>query len=122
MSSLQGLPLTKQLAEAALRSVMGRQRKPITVDQIISHVAKAFNVKPVDLKSRKKHKLFAFPRQVGMYLARELTECSYPEIGVAFGGKDHSTVIYAARKIEKSMAADESLKSRIEGLKQEIRK
>jgi chromosomal replication initiator protein len=94
----------------------------MTIEHIITQVAKAFNVKPLEIKSRKKHKLYSFPRQVGMYLARELTECSYPEIGVAFGGKDHSTVIYAARKIEKGMENDESLKSMIEGLKKEIRK
>ncbi len=122
MSTLKGLPLSKELAENSLKSVMRRQSKPITIDHIITQVAKAFNVKTLDIKSKKKHKLYSFPRQVGMYLARELTECSYPEIGVAFGGKDHSTVIYAARKIEKSMGNDESLKSMIEGLKKEIRK
>ena len=73
-------------------------------------------------KSKKKHKLYSFPRQVGMYLARELTECSYPEIGAGFGGKDHSTVIYAARKIEKGLEKDNSLKNMVERLKEEIRK
>jgi len=57
-----------------------------------------------------------------MYLARELTECSYPEIGEAFGGKDHSTVIYAARKIEKAQEKDHSLKNMIEGIRKEIKK
>jgi chromosomal replication initiator protein len=122
MSTLQGKPLSKELVETSLKSLMRRQSKPITIEHIITQVAKAFNVKPLEIKSRKKHKLYSFPRQVGMYLARELTECSYPEIGVAFGGKDHSTVIYAARKIEKGMENDESLKSMIEGLKKEIRK
>ena len=56
-----------------------------------------------------------------MYIARELTEFSYPEIGAAFGGKDHSTVIYATRKIEKKLEQDHSLKNLIEGLKKDIR-
>lgn len=122
MSTLQGIPLRKELAEMALKSVMRRQIKPITIETIINQVSKAFNVKAADIKSKKKHKLYSFPRQVGMYLARELTECSYPEIGTAFGGKDHSTVIYASRKIEKTMETDDSLKSMIEGIKKEIRK
>lgn len=122
MSKLQGLPLTRGLAELALKDVMRRHSKPITIDLIIGHVSKAFNVKATDLKSKKKHKLYAFPRQVAMYLARDLTECSYPEIGTAFGGKDHSTVIYAARKIEKAQEKDHSLKNMIEGIRKEIRK
>ncbi len=121
MSTLRGLPLTKDLADTALRDILRRHTKNITIEDIISRVAKAFNVKPVDIKSKKKHKLYALPRQVGMYIARELTEFSYPEIGAAFGGKDHSTVIYATRKIEKKLEQDHSLKNLIEGLKKDIR-
>jgi chromosomal replication initiator protein len=122
MSTLQGMPLTLELAQVALKDMLRHQNKPVTIDGIISHVAKAFNVKAADIKSKKKHKLYSFPRQVGMYLARELTECSYPEIGAAFGGKDHSTVIYASKKIEKIIETDQSLKSMIEGIKREIRR
>jgi chromosomal replication initiator protein len=121
MSTLRGLPLTKDLADTALRDILRRHTKNITIDDIISRVAKAFNVKPADIKSKKKHKLYALPRQVGMHIARELTEFSYPEIGAAFGGKDHSTVIYATRKIEKKLEEDHSLKNLIEGLKKDIR-
>ena len=120
MSILQGIPLTMDLAEVALKDIIHRRTKPITVEMIISHVSKTFNVKTSDIKSKKRHKLYSFPRQVGMYLARELTECSYPEIGAAFGGKDHSTVIYASRKIEKGMETDHSLKNTIEGLKRKL--
>ncbi len=121
MSALQGAPLTRDLAEEALREILHRKTKIITIESIISHVAKAFNVKPADVKSKKKHKLYSLPRQVGMYLARELTEMSYPEIGAAFGGKDHSTVIYGARKIEKKIEQDYSLKNQVEAIKKEIR-
>lgn len=121
MSTLRGLPLTTSLADTALRDILRRHTKNITIDDIISRVAKAFNVKPADIKSRKKHKLYSLPRQVGMYIARELTEFSYPEIGAAFGGKDHSTVIYATRKIEKKLEQDHSMKNLIEGLKKDIR-
>lgn len=122
MSTLQGKPLSQDLAEIALREILQRRTKTITIEEIISLVSKSFNVKPSDIKSKKKHKLYALPRQVGMYLARELTEFSYPEIGVAFGGKDHSTVIYGARKIEQRLEQDNSLRTIIDGLKEEIRK
>lgn len=121
MSSLQGVPLSRALAQEALREILHRRIKPVTIDLIISHVAKAFNVKPADLKSKKKHKLYALPRQVGMYLARELTDMSYPEIGASFGGKDHSTVIYGAKKIEKTMEHDHGLKSQVDAIRKEIR-
>ncbi len=121
MSSLQGLPLTKELAEMALKDIFRRSIKKITVDDILSHVAKAFNVKVSDIKSKKKHKLYSLPRQVAMYLTRELTELSYPEIGTAFGGKDHSTVIYATRKIEKAMEENHSLKNMVDAVKKDIR-
>ena len=121
MSTLQGIPLTKELAQVALREILHRHAKAITIDDIISHSAKAFNVKPADIKSKKKHKQFALPRQVAMYLARELTELSYPEIGAALGGKDHSTVIYGTRKIEKKMEVDHSLRNMVEGLKKNVR-
>jgi len=121
MSTLQAIPLTKQLAQVALREILHRTAKTITVDDIMSHVSRAFNVKLADIKSKKKHKLYALPRQVGMYLARDLTELSYPEIGAAFGGKDHSTVIYAARKIDKRMEQDQAFKNQVEALRKDIR-
>jgi chromosomal replication initiator protein len=121
MSTLQSLPLTKDLAQLALRDIIHRQAKTVTIDDIIAHVSKAFHVKPADIKSKKKHKLYSLPRQVGMYLARELTEQSYPVIGEAFGGKDHSTVIYAAKKIEKMLEQNHSLRNTVDALRQDIR-
>ncbi|MCX5872426.1 MAG: chromosomal replication initiator protein DnaA [Deltaproteobacteria bacterium] len=121
MSSLQGIPISTDLAKLALREILHRNTKNITIEDIISHVAKSFNIKTADLKSKKKHKLYSLPRQVGMYLARNLTDRSYPEIGAAFGGKDHSTVIYGAKKIEKRLETDNSLKTMLEALRKDIR-
>jgi chromosomal replication initiator protein len=121
MSSLQGIPISTDLAKLALREILHRNTKNITIEDIISHVAKSFNIKTADLKSKKKHKLYSLPRQVGMYLARNLTDRSYPEIGAAFGGKDHSTVIYGAKKIEKRLETDNSLKTILEALRKDIR-
>jgi chromosomal replication initiator protein len=122
VSSLQAKPLDIDLAQAALKDVVRMQDRPISIDTIITTVSKAFNVKPSDIKSKKKHKLYSFPRQVGMYLSRELTDHSYPEIGAAFGGKDHSTVIYAAKKIESIIEKDNSLRTMIEGIKREMKR
>jgi len=121
MSTLQGMPMTLELAEKCFKEKLNRPPKTVTVDEIISHVSKTFDVKVADIKSRKKHKLYSRPRQVAMYLARDLTELSYPEIGQAFGGKDHSTVIYATRKIEKELEKNRPLKSQVEGLKKDIK-
>ncbi len=121
MSTLQGIPISVNLSKIALREILNRNTKSITVDDIITCVSKAFNVKPSDLKSKKKHKLYSLPRQVGMFLSRNLTELSYPEIGSAFGGKDHSTVVYAAKKIEKRIELDNSFRNLIEALKKDIR-
>lgn len=121
MSTLQGVPLTRDLAQEALREIISRKSKAITIDTIIAQVSKAYNVRPADLKSKKKHKLYSFPRQIGMFLARELTDMSYPEIGTAFGGKDHTTVIYATRKIEQQMEHDHALRSQVEAIKKDIR-
>jgi chromosomal replication initiator protein len=121
MSSLQGIPISIDLAKIALREILHRNTKSVTIEDIISHVSRAFNVKVTDLKSKKKHKLYSLPRQVGMYLARSLTDLSYPEIGAAFGGKDHSTVIYGSKKIEKRLETDNSLKTMLEALRKDIR-
>jgi chromosomal replication initiator protein len=120
MSTLQGIPLTQQLAQQALKDIIQRHVKTLTVDDIIHAVAKAFNVKPADIRSKKKHKLYSLPRQVGMYLARELTELSYPVIGQAFGGKDHSTVVYATKKIEKTLELNHSLRNTLDALKKDL--
>lgn len=121
MSTLQGIPISVNLSKIALREILHRNIKSITVDDIISCVSKAFNVKPADVKSRKKHKLYSLPRQVGMFLSRNLTEMSYPEIGAAFGGKDHSTVVYAAKKIENRIKEDSSFKNLIDAIKKDIK-
>jgi chromosomal replication initiator protein len=122
VSSLQCRPLNLELAHSALKDVVRLHNRPITIETIINTVCKAFNVKSSDIKSKKKHKLYSFPRQVGMYLSRELTDHSYPEIGAAFGGKDHSTVIYAAKKIESIIETDNSLRTMIEGIKKEMKR
>jgi len=87
----------------------------------ICEVASYFEVKLHDLKGPKRHRAVAHPRMIAMYLSRQLTSTSYPEIGSRFGGKDHSTVISAFRKIEKKMVDDPSLRSVISTLTTRLR-
>ncbi len=121
MSAFQGKPISMELARTCFADRLVRASKVITVNDIIAAVCKTFNVKAADIKSKKKQKMFAFPRQIGMCLARELTEMSYPEIGAAFGGRNHATVIHAAKKIEKAMGVDHSLSNILDGLKRDLR-
>jgi chromosomal replication initiator protein len=85
-------------------------------------VAAYYNIKVADLKSAKKLRIYALPRQISMFLCRTMTKSSFPEIGEKFGGKDHSTVIHAVRQIEKRSAEDREIKNAIETIKNELQK
>lgn len=106
-----------------LADVFGsRKQLNITTDLIQKEVAKYFNISVADIKSKKKTKSIAFPRQVAMYLCREMTECSTTELGEEFGGKDHTTIIHGFQKIEKQMISEPSLQEIISQLQNIIKK
>jgi chromosomal replication initiator protein len=92
----------------------------VTTEEIIKHVANYFKISTKDILSRKRTNNVVFPRQVAMYLAREITDESYPEIGGKFGGKDHATVIHACRKIAKEIQINRKTANLINKLKEEI--
>ena len=121
-ASLTGNDISISLAKETLKDILSDRQKMISVDNIQKAVAAFYNIKVSDLKSSKKLKIFAFPRQISMYLCRTLTKASFPEIGAKFGGKDHSTVIHAFRQIEKKVAEDREIQKVIETLINEIRK
>jgi len=105
------------LAKDVLNTITKQEKAyEITVDEIIKTVAGKFSIKINDIKSDKKNKNFVLPRQIAMYLARKLTNDSFPDIGAKIGGKDHSTVIYANNKIRKIMEEDVKIKNTIEEL------
>jgi len=85
-------------------------------------VATFYDIKVSDLKSSRKLRIYALPRQICMYLCRTLTKASFPEIGSKFGGKDHSTVIHAFRQIEKKINEDQEIKRGVETLINELQK
>ncbi|MCL4516184.1 MAG: chromosomal replication initiator protein DnaA [Firmicutes bacterium] len=109
-SSLNGTPVTTEVAVEALRDIVqGNKPKQITIKNIQAIVAEYFSLPLDDMKAKKRTRAVAFPRQVAMYLARELTDASLPRIGEEFGGRDHSTVIHAYEKIQESIQEDPSL-------------
>jgi chromosomal replication initiator protein len=99
-ASLQGRPLSMELAREVLRGPIEHEGKAITVEHIQKFVADYYQLKLGDLKARSNSKSIAMPRQVAMYLCKSLTQASLPEIGRAFGGKHHSTVLHSIRKVE----------------------
>lgn len=93
-------PITVDVAKEALKDLLASQNKQVSVENIQKTVADFYRIKVVDLLSKKRTRLIARPRQIAMCLARELTQLSLPEIGAAFGDRDHTTVMYACKAIE----------------------
>lgn len=120
-SSFNGNTISMEMAKKVLRNMIGDSDRIITVDMIQKSVCDYFKVKLSDLKSARRQKIIAVPRQIGMYLARKLTDSSFPNIGQQFGGRDHSTVIHACNKIEKQREQDTTLLQAIEIIEKTIR-
>ncbi|UOF91757.1 chromosomal replication initiator protein DnaA [Fodinisporobacter ferrooxydans] len=120
-SSLTNRDMSMELAEEALRDIISPSKtKIITIADIQKIVGEHFSLKIEDFKAKKRTKAIAFPRQIAMYLAREITDCSLPKIGSEFGGRDHTTVIHAHEKITKEITQDFSLRQTVEHLKEKI--
>ncbi len=104
------LPISVELAKEALKDLLAVQNRQISIENIQKTVADYFKIKVADMYSKKRTRIVARPRQMAMYLARELTNLSYPEIGLSFGGRDHTTVLHACTKIEELKASDQTLR------------
>jgi len=99
-SEFTGRPITLELVKEALRDVLALQEKLVTVENIQKTVAEYYKIRIADLLSKRRSRSIARPRQVAMALAKELTNHSLPEIGDAFGGRDHTTVLHACRRVK----------------------
>ena len=115
-AALHGRPLDKNLAVETFRSTLVESPQPVMIEIVQKTVAEHFKVRVTDLKSKKRHRALTLPRQIAMYLARSFTNASYPEIGDKFGGKDHTTVIHAVRKIRKEKQTDADIKAHLSTL------
>jgi chromosomal replication initiator protein len=114
--ALTGREMGTDLAQEVLADLWGDEDKVISIEQIQRRVGDFFGIKISELKAKSRTKTVAFPRQVAMYLARQLTHASLAEIGRAFGGKDHTTVLHAVDKIHGLLEEDPKLRKSIEGL------
>ncbi len=118
--ALTGREMTVDLAQDVLSDLWGEEERPITVEQIQRKVSEFFGLKPSDIKAKNRTRAISFPRQVAMYLSRQLTHASLLEIGRAFGGKDHTTVLHAVEKIHLLLQEDPKLRKTIDTLTQGI--
>jgi chromosomal replication initiator protein len=120
-ASLTGRNLSIELAQEVLRNVLADDDKAITIDQIQKFVAEYYQLKVADLKSRNNSKSVALPRQVAMYLCKQLTHASLPEIGRSFGGKHHSTVIHSINKVEELRKKNTEFNALIKALLESVK-
>jgi len=115
-SSLTGTSINLQMAQQVLKHLVHVQDRRITIDSIQKAVAERFQIKQSQLKEKSNTKKVVYPRQVAMYLVKELTNASLPEIGRAFGGKHHTTVIHSINKIDQTRQGDPDLNRMLHSL------
>lgn len=120
MASLTNSEITMSLAERAIGDLQRSNDKVITIDYVQYAVANYYNLDQNDFKIQRKTSDIAFPRQIAMYLSKQLTGLSLKEIGKEFGGKDHSTVIYAIKKVEEEMNLNPNTKTIVDNIKKMI--
>ena len=117
LASLTHSPITLELAEKAVADVVAHKEKVISSDYIKESVAKYYNVSVDDIDSSRRSNEIAYPRQVAMYLCRELAKMQYKNIGLAFGNRDHSTVMHACSKIENEIKIDTVARNHVDNVK-----
>jgi chromosomal replication initiator protein len=105
-ATLVGHPVTLESAQELLRDLLRANDRRVTIEEIQKRVAEHFNIKLADMQSPRRARQVARPRQIAMFLAKQLTTRSLPEIGRKFGGRDHTTVMHAVKKVEELCAAD----------------
>jgi len=120
-ASMNRTPLTRQIAAQALSDVFAPTDAAVTMTDVVAATAKHFSLEPTDLTSKGRRQELVRPRQVAMYLIRDLTTHSYPEIGQFFAGRDHSTVVYAVQKVQEKLHDDADLGRHIDEIRQTLR-
>ena len=121
-SKLVGKEVDETVAYEVLKDMIVETQKKITIDLIQRKVAEYFEIRPSDMAAKRRSKNVVYPRHIAMYLSRELTTFSFPEIGDQFGGRDHTTVLHGCEKIRKDIRKDQKVKSLVDKLVMEIKK
>ncbi|HOZ55349.1 MAG TPA: chromosomal replication initiator protein DnaA [Clostridia bacterium] len=116
-SSLTNSPITMEMAERAINDIVSQQDKVISSEYIQETVAKYFNISSKEIKGSKRSNDIAFPRQIAMYLCRNVAQMSLPQIGKDFGKRDHTTVMHACSKIDKELKVNQNTKLIVESVK-----
>jgi len=116
-ASLTNSPITMEMAERAINDIVAQQDKVISAEFVQETVAKYFNINAKDLKGSKRSNDIAFPRQIAMFLCRNVAQMSLPQIGKDFGKRDHTTVMHACNKIEKEIKENSNTKLIVESVK-----
>jgi chromosomal replication initiator protein len=119
-SSLKGEPIDLDLTKEALKTLLDSSMTIVTVEKIQKSISHEFKIKISQLKSKNNSPKIAFPRQIAMYLSKQLTNTSLPEIGKKFGGKHHTTVLHSIRKIDKLRTKDTEFDKKINTLINQI--
>lgn len=120
-SQLLNEKLDKNFTKRTLKDIFSNVERTVTPEKIKKTVCKYYGIKITDIESSKKTNNIAFPRQIAMYLIREMTDYSLPKIGQFFGGKHYTTVLYACKKIDDELSMDKNLREVIENIKEEIK-
>jgi chromosomal replication initiator protein len=115
-SSITNSPITLQMAQQVLKYLISTGERRISMDSILRAVAEKFTMQPQQLKQKSNSRQIAYPRQIAMYLMKDLTQASLPEIGRVFGGKHHTTVLHSVQKIERLRQTDTDLNRLIHSL------
>ena len=116
-ASLTGSPITMEMTERAINDIVAKQDKVISSEYIQDVVGKYFSVSPADLRGAKRSNDVTFPRQIAMYLCRNVAQMSLPQIGIDFGKRDHTTVMHACNKIEKEIKTNSNTRLIVESVK-----
>ena len=119
-AELRNVPLTPAFVREVLGKTVSDARPPVSIEAVQKAVASYFSVRISDLKGKRRHRGISRPRMIAMYLCRQLTNASFPEIGMRFGGKDHSTVINACKRIEALAKEDEELHGAVESVRSQL--
>ena len=115
-ASFTGREVSLELAQEVLKDLTAEQQRLATIPSIQKAVAEFYGVRVDDLRSRGRNKSIVLPRQVAMYLCREIVKASLPDIGEGFGGKDHSTVFHACEKVKRKIASEEAFRKQVHDL------
>lgn len=115
-ASLSGAEISLEMAKHELRNSVAEEGAEFTIESILGAVAKHFHLKPQEIKATSRARNVAMPRQIAMYLIRKYTGIGLKEIGHYFGGKDHTTILYGCREIEKKVESDEEIRNSVEAI------